>query len=209
MTGRPNAANDPSRHTPERSKTDARQKILGAAYNLFATQGVAQVGVDRVIAKSGCAKASLYNQFGSKEGLAMAFLDRREEIWTRNWLQNEVMCRADAPADRLLAIFDIFDEWFRRTDFEGCSFINVLLETEHNSPVNRHAAAHLVKIRDILHGFAEEAGLADVERFTQVWHMLMKGSIVSAGEGNRSAALDARVAGEILLAGWPRVSGEY
>jgi hypothetical protein len=40
----------------------------------------------------------------------------------------EVERRASAPGDRLLAIFDVFDEWFQRADFEGCSFINVLLE---------------------------------------------------------------------------------
>jgi AcrR family transcriptional regulator len=187
-----------------RDKETVRDRIIDAAYSLFAAQGVAQVGVDKIIAKSGCAKATLYNQFGSKDGLAIAFMERREEVWTRNWLVAEITRRSDTPTGQLLAIFDVFDEWFRTTDFEGCSFINVLLETERNSPINRTAAEHLKNIRGILHRLAEQGGLADVERFAQIWHILMKGSIVAAGEGNRAAAGDARIAAEMVLAGWPR-----
>ena len=32
--------------------------------------------------------------------------------------------------DRLLSIFDVFDGWFRKKSFEGCSLINVLLESK-------------------------------------------------------------------------------
>ena len=34
--------------------------------------------------------------------------------------------------------------------------------------------------------------------------MLMKGSIVSAGEGNRDAARDAKCAARLVLEGWQR-----
>jgi hypothetical protein len=34
--------------------------------------------------------------------------------------------------------------------------------------------------------------------------MLMKGSIVSAGEGNRNAAGDAKYAAQLVLKGWKR-----
>ena len=74
------------------------------------------------------ARATLYRHFVSKDALVLAFLELREERWTRDWLQHEVELRAADPADRLLAIFDVFDEWFQRSDFEGCSFVNVLLE---------------------------------------------------------------------------------
>jgi AcrR family transcriptional regulator len=182
----------------------ARDRILDAAYALFAREGVAQVGVDTIIARSGCCKASLYNQFGSKDGLALAFLDRREERWTRGWLEAEIVRRAKTPGGRLLAIFDVFDDWFRTPSFEGCSFVNVLLESPQGSAVRRAAAEHLERIRGILRGLAQAEGLAEPERFVHVWHILMKGSIVTAGEGHRGAARDARRAAELVLAGWPR-----
>lgn len=182
----------------------ARERLLEAAYRLFATQGVGGVGVDTIVAESGCAKSSLYNNFQSKQELALAFLDRRELVWTRNWLEAEVRRRTEDPEERLLAIFDVFDSWFRSADFEGCSFVNVLLESEPQSTVRKASADHLAKIRAIVREFADEAGLADPEEFAQAWHMLMKGSIVAAGEGNREAARHAKRAARLVLNGWER-----
>ncbi len=184
----------------------ARERLLEAAYRLFATQGVGGVGVDTIVAESGCAKSSLYNNFQSKADLALAFLDRRELVWTRNWLEAEVRRRTQDPEQRLLAIFDVFDGWFRSADFEGCSFINVLLESELDTPTRKASADHLAKIRAIIRSFAEEARLADPKEFAQAWHMLMKGAIVSAGEGNRDAARHAQRAARLVLDGWPRRS---
>ena len=91
-----------------------RERLIDAAYELFSTNGVNQVGIDTVLAKSGCAKASLYSNFDSKVDLAIAFLDRRETIWTRGWLETEINRRATSPTARLLAIFDVFDGWFQQ-----------------------------------------------------------------------------------------------
>lgn len=181
-----------------------RERLLDAAYNLFATNGVSQVGIDTILAKSGCAKASLYSNFQSKVDLAVAFLERREAVWTRAWLEAEIKRRASDPERRLLAIFDVFDGWFRKRDFEGCSFINVLLESKADSPVHRAAAVHLSKIRAIVRALAADADLREPDKFAQAWHMLMKGSIVSACEGNRNAAREAKRAARLVLDGWPR-----
>jgi AcrR family transcriptional regulator len=186
------------------SKDPARERLLEAAYGLFSTKGVGQTGIDTLLAEAECAKASLYSNFDSKVDLAIAFLDRREAVWTRGWLEAEVRKRASTPDDRLLAIFDVFDGWFRKRSFEGCSFINVLLESDAGSPVRRAAAIHLSKIRAIISDLAQEAKLRDAKQFAQAWHMLMKGSIVSAGEGNRNAARDAKRAARLVLDGWQR-----
>jgi AcrR family transcriptional regulator len=189
-----------------RTEDRPRDRLLNAAYDLFSRDGVSQVGIDTILAKSGCAKASLYSNFKTKVELAIAFLDKREAVWTRGWLESEIKCRAKTPEGRLLAIFDVFDGWFHKKSFEGCSFINVLLESKVDSPVRKAAAIHLAKIRAIVRGLAEEAHLREPEKFAQAWHMLMKGSIVSAGEGNRNAARDAKCAARLVLDGWNRNS---
>jgi AcrR family transcriptional regulator len=186
------------------SEVRPRERLISAAYDLFSKDGISQVGIDTVLAKSGCAKASLYSNFKNKVELAIAFLDRREAIWTRGWLESEIKRRAKTPENQLLAIFDVFDGWFHKKTFEGCSFINVLLESKVDSPIRQAAAIHLAKIRAIVRGLAEEANLREPETFAQAWHMLMKGSIVSAGEGNRNAARDARCAAKLVLKGWKR-----
>ena len=190
--------------TVAKDSVKPRERLLGAAYDLFSRNGVDKVGIDTILAKSGCAKASLYGNFSSKVDLAIAFLDRREAVWTRGWLEAEVKRRASTPDGRLLAVFDVFDGWFRKKTFEGCSFINVLLGSDIDSPVRRAAAIHLAKIRAIIHGLAKDAHLRDPVKFAQAWHMLMKGSIVSAGEGNKNAARDAKRAAQLILDGWPR-----
>jgi AcrR family transcriptional regulator len=192
----------PTRHPEGRP----RERLIGAAYDLFSRGGVNQVGIDTILAKSGCAKASLYSNFKTKVELAIAFLDRREAMWTRGWLESEINRRAINPEARLLAIFDVFDGWFHKKSFEGCSFINILLESKADSPIRRAAAIHLAKIRSIVRALAEEANLREPEQFAQAWHMLMKGSIVSAGEGNRNAARDAKRAALLVLKAWKRTS---
>jgi AcrR family transcriptional regulator len=180
---------------------EARERILEAAYDLFSRDGIRAVGIDAIIERSGVARMTLYRHFGSKDALVLAFLERREQRWTRDWLQQEVNRRADAPRDRLLAIFDVFDEWFQREDFEGCSFINVLLEiADPQSELHRASADYLAKIRAFVADLAAEAGVAEPEALAHKWHILMKGSIVAAGEGDRSAARRAREMAALVLA---------
>ena len=179
---------------------DGRERILDTAYELFSKHGTRAVGVDRIITEAGTAKMTLYRNFASKDELILAFLTAREERWTRGWLQAEVEQRATDPADRLLAIFDVFGEWFAREDFEGCSFINVMLElTDRDDPGRVASVQHLSVIREFLAGLATAAGVADPEAFAHQWHILMKGSIVAAAEGDARAAGRAKELGELLL----------
>jgi AcrR family transcriptional regulator len=178
----------------------ARDRILDAAYELFSRNGIQAVGIDAVISRSGVARQTLYRHFASKQDLVLAFLERREVQWTRRWLEDEVLRRASEPTSRLLAIFDVFDEWFRRPDFEGCSFINVMLEhPDPGDPVHRASASYLAGIRGFVEGLAREAGIADAQDFARQWHILMKGSIVAAGERDRDAARRAKRIGVLLL----------
>jgi AcrR family transcriptional regulator len=180
---------------------DARERLLDAAYELFSTRGVQAVGIDMIIQRSGVARQTMYRNFDSKQDLVLAFLARREELWTRRWLQDSVEHAAGDPGSRLLAIFDAFDGWFREPGFEGCSFINVLLEhPDPEHPVHRACAIHLSEIRRFVAELARGAGVADPDSFARDWHLLMKGSIVAAAEGDVDAAKRARRVGELLLA---------
>ena len=55
------------------AEPSARERLLAAAGELFYAEGVQTVGIDRIIAHAGVAKASLYNIFGSKEELVRAY----------------------------------------------------------------------------------------------------------------------------------------
>jgi AcrR family transcriptional regulator len=178
--------NDKQENGPE----SGRERLSRAAYELFSREGTRSVGVDAVIARAGTAKMTLYRNFPSKDDLILDFLRRRES-----------QRRGETPRDQLLAIFDVFSEWFNQPDFEGCSFLTTMIEVnERDHPVHQAAVVHLANIRSYIERLAAEAGIRDTDSFARKWHILMKGSIMAAHEGDAAAANRARELGELLLA---------
>jgi len=175
-------------HQRSTSGLSARERVLDASYKLFSQRGIHAVGINEVIERAGVATATLYRHFPSKDHLVLAFLEMREQRWTHGLVEAEAQRRGSDPEERLLAIFDVFDEWFHRDDFEACSFINVLLEVGPEHPAGHASVEYLDHIRSIVRRFADEAGLRHTESFARSWHILMKGSIVSAAEGDAEAA---------------------
>jgi AcrR family transcriptional regulator len=177
----------------------ARERVLQGAYELFSRRGIRDVGVDEVIERAGVAKATLYRHFPSKDDLVVAFLERREQRWTLEFVEAEARRRGNTPEERLLAIFDALDEWFRREDFEACAFMNSLLEMGAAHPVGRASIRHLQNIRSVVSRLAREAGIRASDSFARSWHILMKGSIVAAAEGDADAAQRARAMARPLI----------
>jgi AcrR family transcriptional regulator len=178
----------------------ARERILTTAYRLFTRRGIRAVGTDEVIAVSGVAKATLYRHFPSKNDLVLAVLQRREELWTLGLVEQQSRLRGETPEEQLLAIFDVFHDWFqKREDFDGCSFINVLIELGAAHPAGQASIQYLDNIRTIVRERAEAAGLVDVDNFARSWHILMKGSIIAADEGDLEAARRAQAMGRTLI----------
>ncbi|WP_243418380.1 TetR/AcrR family transcriptional regulator [Actinomycetospora cinnamomea] len=178
-----------------------RARLRDAAYELFSREGVTQVGVDAVVARAGTAKMTLYRNFPSKDALVVDFLRERERRWTREWLEAESARRADDPVDQLLAIFDLFAEWFATPAFEGCAFISTLLEVrDPRDSAHRASVEHLAAIRGVVAERAARAGVAEPEEFARRWHIVMKGTIVAAQEGDRNAAAAGRELALLLLA---------
>ena len=76
-----------------------------------------------------------------------------------------------------------------------------MLELSDREDPGRVASVHhLSVIREFLAGLATEAGVADAEAFAHQWHILMKGSIVAAAEGDTEAGKRAQELGRLLLA---------
>jgi AcrR family transcriptional regulator len=182
---------------PESAAAKSVARIMAVAYELFSQRGVRDVGVNELIERSGVAKATFYRHFPSKDSLVLAFLEQRDKQWTVNAIVSEARRRGTTPTEQLLAIFDVFGDWFLREDFEACSFINVLLEMGPAHPLGQASIDYLAKIRGHVQALAEEAGLQRPDEFARSWHILMKGSIISATEGDMQAAKRAQ-----QMAGW-------
>ena len=184
---------------PAETRVSARERILDAAYELFSRRGIQAVGVNEVTERAGVATATLYRHFPSKDNLVLAFLNLREQRWTKDFVEAGAMRRGSNPEERLLAIFDVLDEWFHRDDFEAGSFMKVLLELGPEHPAGGASVWHLEQIRSIVRRLAEEAGLHDTDSFARSWHILMEGSIVVATEGDTRAAQRGKSMARLLI----------
>jgi AcrR family transcriptional regulator len=181
---------------------DARERLLLTAYDLFRRHGLHAVGVDRIVAEAGVAKTTLYRHFPSKDDLVVAVLQHHEQVWARGWLEPETARRAESPELRILAIFDVFDDWFHEESFQGCLFVTSLLETfetnNETSSIRAEAVGALEHIYELVRQFSEEAGVFDAAFPCQI-HMLMQGSIIAATRGRLDAAPYARAVAQLLL----------
>ena len=155
-------------------------RILATAYELFSHRGVRDVGINELIERSGVAKSTFYRHFPSKDALVLAFLALRDQVWTVDLIVSEARRRGTTPEGRLLAIFDVFGDWFQRDDFEACTFINVLLEMGPEHPLgvigalttdvdaaHRDAVGDLVAVGGVQRVGTDRARHQDHERYDQ------------------------------------------
>ena len=190
---RPNRPRLPPRDPPEEPDLETRERILRTAYELFTQDGFIAVGVDRIVAEAGVAKTSLYRHFGSKDDLVVVVLERHEALWTHGLLERESARRASEPADRLVALVDVFHEWLRDDGYGGCLFINSALEVHDRSPAIQAASkAALERVYALLVELAQDAQLSEPRSFAHQLQVVLRGSIVAAVEGNFAAVDEAR-----------------
>ena len=126
-----------------------RERLLKAADELFYCEGVNTVGIDRVIAHAGVAKASLYTNFGSKDELIRAYLQRRHT--SRRERIEQAVAVDESPANKSGAVFD------QLGDMRGCPFIRAGAEAPPGSPIEEANDAYRRWVRSLLRSSARYA----------------------------------------------------
>ncbi len=177
-----------------------RERILETASELFYERGINNVGIDLVVEKSDVAKMTLYRQFGSKDDLVVAFLDRINTKWG-SWLRSRVSSPRVRVKARPLAIFDALGEWFETPDFHGCPFISTAAEFKDSQHPVHQAAWHFKQgLLTYLQELLREAGYTKSTKLADQLLLLVDGAIVRASmEGGSEAARAAKGAATILL----------
>lgn len=182
-----------------------RDELIDTALRLFATHGFTATGIDRILAEAGVAKMTLYKHFRSKDELILAVLQRRDEQF-RDWLTGEMEKASDDPRERILAMFDALDRWFRGRAFKGlgfagCTFIKAASEFgDPDHPIHCSAAEHKRRIVDYLEGLCAEAGAREPGDLAEQIALLKEGAIVTAQvRGLLEAAMTAKAMARVLL----------
>jgi AcrR family transcriptional regulator len=177
----------------------ARQRILETAFRLFYAHGIRGVGVDRIIAESGVAKATFYKHFPAKDDLVLAYLDRVDEAWTGQ-LKAAAEAAGPSPADRLVGMFDALASACRREGYRGCAFINAAAENAAGTRVHDRTLAHKDAIRAWVASLAADAGAADPHGLARTLTLLLDGGLASGSmDGRPDAPVAAKAAAHALV----------
>lgn len=179
--------------------TPGAQRILDVASELFYWRGIHAVGVDTIAAESGVTKRTLYNRFGSKDGLIVAYLEARDRRW-RDLITSRLAATHADPVQRALVPFDVLPEWLAPSS-RGCSFVNAFAELpEPEHPGRQVIVAEKKWLRGLFRELLVDAGAQDPDDLAVQLLSLHEGAIVCysiADEAN--AAVSARAAAEALV----------
>lgn len=152
------------------------ERLLEVAAEVFYTEGIRATGVDTLVARAGVSKPTLYAQFGSKENLVAAVLDRRRVA--RQQALSAFLARHDTAGEgRLLAVFDWLAAGHGRSGFRGCPFTNAAVELPDPAhPARAVISAYKDWLRSTLTALAAEAGLADPDELGLQLLLLIDGA---------------------------------
>lgn len=175
-----------------------RERLLAVADDLFYSEGVHVVGIDRILKDASAAKASLYHHFGGKDGLVRAYLEEHFEL--RREQVGQVLSAYRTPRDRLLGLFAAIEIALRDPAFRGCRFVNASAEARPGESVEVVTEAYRSWLRKLFTDLAREAGAADPRQLGRQLALLYDGAAVAARlDKDRLGAADAALSAATAL----------
>jgi AcrR family transcriptional regulator len=183
------------------TNSSRREHLIETALKLFSRYGFHAVGIDTILKESGVAKRTLYNHFKSKDELILAVLRHYDEKF-RNFFMRAVEGNADNPKDRLLAVFDVAEQWFQQNDFFGCIFVGASGEyPEQGTAIRNTCREFKGLILGYIRSLAKEAELKNPDELAEQLLLLLEGAITMAQINNTSlSAKQAKSAAKVLIA---------
>ncbi len=120
-----------------RRKHDTRQRVLGAAAELFAARGYAATSISAICKASGVLPSSMYWEFGNKAGIFAAVLEDSAKRWLEQSKRSMARFMSDRPGssiDGLTAYFDYMSEALTENPEYIRLMLMAALERQHADP---------------------------------------------------------------------------
>ncbi len=105
---------------PDPAASPARRRLLDTATRLFYAEGIRAVGIDRIIAEAGVAKATFYKHFPSKDDLVLAYVEEQDRLGR----DAVAALPKQPPREMIAAIMGRISEAAVAGDYRGCPFLN-------------------------------------------------------------------------------------
>ena len=163
------------------AKAGSRERVLETAYRLVGRHGLAETTLERVAQEAGVAVADVEVHFPTPRDLVIAAMEHRGRSWSQR-LEEEITRRATDPADQILALFDVYEDLVIKEHLNVPELFTVMAEAGQFTDGGAAPAAERVRERIAI--LATEAGVRDAEDFAMSIHVLMRGTIVAALEGD-------------------------
>lgn len=174
----------------ESVKVPMRDRLITAASELFYSQGLRAVSVDKVIERAGTTKVTFYRHFKSKDDLVVAYLENFAAM-ERAGITAAVAESGGDPETALRRISELTGDAACSPGFRGCAFINAAAENpDPESGARKTVAAHRDWYRSVFGEILAPLELADQADIVDDLMLLRDGAMVAGylGEPNSVGA---------------------
>ncbi|HJE60647.1 MAG TPA: TetR/AcrR family transcriptional regulator [Nocardiopsis listeri] len=185
--------------TEQRPLTPAARRVLEVASELFYSRGINVVGMELIAEEAGVTKKTIYDRFGSKQRLVVAYLRARDQRW-RDFLTSRVEAH-DPPTDRIAATFAALDERMDRENERGCAMVNAYAElSDPEHPGRAVAEEQKHWLRELYRDLVARTGAGGPDALADTLVMLHEGAVVARNvTGITDAAHTVKEAARTLL----------
>lgn len=171
--------------SPTASEDAVRGRLLDVAEALFYEQGIQAVGMQTVRDSSGVSLKRIYALYPSKEQLAVAMLDRRDDTWHGELAA--ALGEIEDPRERVVGAFSWLARWLAGPGHRGCAWINAHGELGAASPeIDAAVRRHKARFRGVLDDLVRQAELAPST--AEALYLLAEGAMVTTRITGRPSA---------------------
>jgi AcrR family transcriptional regulator len=173
-------------HTRPVRRSEARERLLATATELFYAEGINSVGVNRIVSASRVTLATFYRHFPSKQDLVVGYLQAIHDAFVE---------RAAGLTDRaegrelVRGLGAEVAAELAQSGYRGCAFINAASEFEDpESPVRRVVAGHRRWYFELVRRAFTEAGHGLPANAARHFVMLRDGAVTAGYLDSATAA---------------------
>jgi AcrR family transcriptional regulator len=179
---------------------DSTDRIAALAAEHFHEHGIAATGVDALSRAAGISKRTLYERFGSKDGLIVAAYDSLD-LPVYRMFTDAAEAASATPRGQLEAFFAQLEAMVTLPEFRGCPFANAASElADDDHPAHAVVRRHKERIRRWLLRRAKAAGAAQPERLSRQLMLVYAGAQSQAlVERSPKPAREARILAAALI----------
>lgn len=177
-------------------------RIAAVAAERFHECGITASGVAELSRAAGVSKRTLYQRFGSKDGLVTAAYESLDLPVYRMFTE-AIEHEFDDPREQLQAFFAQLEPILGSPDFRGCPFTNAVSELpDPTHPAHAVVRRHKERLRRWLRGRAKAAGARDPGALSRDLMLLFAGAQAQAliEQSGRPARDAQRLAANLIEA---------